>query len=69
MLTHEREVNLDNLETQLIWPERISSKALRYILGEVAVIASMGENEQAEAIKSRAEYWLKIREGQGEQQL
>ena len=54
--------SLSNLETQLINPERISSKALRYLLGEVAIMATMSKDEQAEAVKAKIEYWLTLRD-------
>lgn len=45
--------------------ERLSTKALRHLLGELAVYETMTEAERVEAIIARVHYQLRLREGQG----
>ena len=53
------------MERETSYPNKLSSKAIRFMLGELAVYEAADEPERVEMIVARLEYELKLREGQG----
>jgi len=53
------------MERETSYPPQLSSKAIRFMLGELAVYETADDAERVEMIITRLQYELKLREGQG----
>ena len=56
---------IESIDRQVWNPNRLSSRVLRYMLGQLAVYEASSEAERAETIRARIEYELHLRDGQG----
>ena len=53
------------MERETSYPNKLSSKAIRFMLGELAVYETANDADRVEMIITRLQYELKLREGQG----
>lgn len=58
-------MELSRMERETSYPPQLSSKAIRFMLGELAVYETADDAERVEMIITRLQYELKLREGQG----
>ena len=56
----------ETVERQIFKPDRLSSRALRFLLEDLVTYSDEVEDARIEEARARIEYELRLREGQGE---